>query len=85
VGGAIADSAPTTEPNVIAFPSYGSSEYRPLSLAPLDDLDVLDEAQTGQSPCIGTFVDMTVRKHIVSQRSGDQGINNDSRVIVLIC
>jgi len=28
---------------------------------------------------------MTVRKHIVSQRSGDQGINNDSRVIVLIC
>lgn len=49
VGGATADSAPTTEPNVIAFPSYGSSEYRPLSLAPLDDVDVLDEAQTGKS------------------------------------
>jgi len=47
VGGAIADSASTTEPNVTAFPSYGSSEYSPLSLPPLDDLDVLDEAQTG--------------------------------------
>ena len=46
VGGAIADSAPTTEPNVIAFPSYGSSEYRPLSLAPLDDPDVLAEAKS---------------------------------------
>jgi hypothetical protein len=46
VGGAIADFAPTTEPCVRTFPSHGSSEYRPLSLAPLD-LDMLDEAQTG--------------------------------------
>jgi hypothetical protein len=34
VGGAITDSAPTTEPRVRAFPSRGSSEYGPLSLAP---------------------------------------------------
>lgn len=64
MGRAIADSAPTPEPNVTVFPSYGSSEYMLLSLAPLDDLDMLDEAQ---NPCIGTFVDMTVRKHIVSR------------------
>jgi len=34
VGGAIADSAPTTEPRVRAFPSRGFSEYGPLSLTP---------------------------------------------------
>jgi len=34
VGGAIADSAPTPEPRVRAFPSRGSSEYGPLSLTP---------------------------------------------------
>lgn len=45
VGGAIADSIPTPEPREGAFPSFGSSGYGPLSLAPLDDPDVLDEAQ----------------------------------------
>jgi hypothetical protein len=34
VGGAIVDSAPTTDPRVRAFPSRGFSEYGPLSLTP---------------------------------------------------
>jgi hypothetical protein len=58
-GGAIADSAPTPEPRVRAFPSRGSSDasirtiqrYAHVSKralgwvhSPLDSLDVLDEA-----------------------------------------
>jgi hypothetical protein len=46
VGGAIADSIPTPEPREGAFPSFGSSGCGPLSLAPLDDPDVLAEAKS---------------------------------------
>lgn len=64
VGGAIADSAPTTESRVRAFPSRGSSDasIRPTqrythvskralrwARSPLDDLDVFDETQTRES------------------------------------
>ncbi len=41
VGGAIADSAPTTEPDVTACPSFGSSESGPLSLAPCAVNDIV--------------------------------------------
>ena len=62
VGGAIADSTPTPEPRVGAFPSRGSSDagitttqrYTNVSKwalgrvrNPLDDLSVLDETQAG--------------------------------------
>jgi hypothetical protein len=61
VGGAIADSAPTTEPDMVRSiaeavawdRSAGPSEPLPKKLgrvrSPLDDLDVLDETQTRKS------------------------------------
>jgi len=71
VGGAIADSphyrtvrgSPSTGSGQ-AFPSFGSSEYGPLSLTPLDDPDVLDEAKSVYRYVCGHD---TVRKHIAGR------------------